>query len=135
MTGLASTKIKRQNLQWWFIFQDTTNSSTMYQVIDNWWYNCFYFQGNCGGYGLMGNGADFGEFHLHPFHLFSISNPFKSFKLILALFATRIVAKNIILSIELPFWCTWRKISGQKMIWKQELSKILKYWLTLTHTA
>ena len=26
----------------------------------------------------MGNGADFGEFHLHLFYLFYISNPFQS---------------------------------------------------------
>ena len=49
----------------------------MYQKIDNWRYDCFYFQGNCGGYGLRGNGADFGEFHSHLFYLFPISNPFQ----------------------------------------------------------
>ena len=62
----------------------------------------------------MGNGADFGEFHLHLFHLFSISNLFKSFKLILALFASRIVAKKLFYQLIYHFDALDERYQGKR---------------------
>ena len=61
----------------------------------------------------MGNGADFGEFY--TFFTFFISNPFKSFKLILALFGSRMVAKKLFYQLIYHFDALDERYQGKRL--------------------